>query len=72
MSIRVAVLGATGSIGRQSLQVLSEMKEYGFKIVLLSAYRNSKELVKKFGFDKELTIISEYPSGIAADCRELT
>ena len=46
----IAILGSTGSIGRQTLEVISENKNI-FSIELLSAYSNYKLLIsqaKKF------------------------
>ncbi|MCL2044578.1 MAG: 1-deoxy-D-xylulose-5-phosphate reductoisomerase [Treponema sp.] len=43
MKKRVAVLGATGSIGKNALDVISQEKDH-FEIVLLSAYNNGKTL----------------------------
>jgi 1-deoxy-D-xylulose-5-phosphate reductoisomerase len=48
--IKVAVLGSTGSIGTQTLDVIEKYKEH-FEVVLLSARRSSQKLlgqVKKF------------------------
>ena len=72
MSVKVAVLGATGSIGKQSLAVLSAMKEYGLKPVLLACKRNSSALVKEYGSDPDITVISDKNSGIVSDCAEYT
>ena len=47
---KIAILGSTGSIGRQTLEVISENKNI-FSIELLSAYSNYKLLIsqaKKF------------------------
>ena len=70
MSINVAVLGATGSIGRQTLEVLSAMKEYGVRPVLLACAHNSAELIKKYGDRRDITVISDRGSGIAAAAKE--
>lgn len=43
---RIAVLGSTGSIGRQTLEVAAEMKD-GVEIVALSAYKNAELLVRQ-------------------------
>jgi len=48
--VKVAVLGSTGSIGTQTLEVIEEYREH-FEVVLLSARRSSQKLlgqVKKF------------------------
>lgn len=44
MKKRIAVLGATGSIGKSSLDVIS--RDSGFEVVLLSAHSNRGELEK--------------------------
>lgn len=41
--IRIAILGSTGSIGAQALDIIREHEEL-FEVVLLSAHRNSKLL----------------------------
>jgi len=45
MKKRVAVLGATGSIGKSALDVIARGKD-DFEVVLLSAHNNAEELAK--------------------------
>ena len=52
----IAILGSTGSIGSQTLEVISENKNK-FKIVLLSANRNYKLLIEQAIKYKPETII---------------
>ena len=56
MKKRVAVLGATGSIGQSSLDVISRNKDF-FEIVLLSAHSQKNELEK---------LKLKYPSSVCA------
>lgn len=44
--LRVAVLGSTGSIGRQALDVIAQLPER-FQVVALAAGRNSEELARQ-------------------------
>jgi 1-deoxy-D-xylulose-5-phosphate reductoisomerase len=44
--IRVGILGSTGFIGRKTLELISEFKDY-FKVVGLSCYKNYKLLAKQ-------------------------
>jgi len=46
MSVGVAVLGSTGSIGRSTLQVLTRQRER-FRVVALTAYSNGDLLASQ-------------------------
>ena len=57
----IAILGSTGSIGRQTLEVISENKNI-FSIELLSAYSNYKLLIsqaKKFKPKSIILVINQ-------------
>jgi 1-deoxy-D-xylulose-5-phosphate reductoisomerase len=51
MPKRIALLGSTGSIGTQALEVLSELNDQGgnFEVVALAAGRNVARLVEQIG-----------------------
>ena len=58
MKKRVAVLGATGSIGKSTLDILRSKKEF-FEPVLFSSHKNYEELVKlKREFPKAITALA--------------
>ena len=68
---RVAVLGASGSIGGSVLDVLDRYgEELGLEIVLLSARSRGRELYDRFR-DRKVTVISDDnfgAHGTAAEC----
>ncbi|MEX2081050.1 MAG: 1-deoxy-D-xylulose-5-phosphate reductoisomerase, partial [Dehalococcoidia bacterium] len=43
---RVAILGSTGSVGRQALQVIQDLPGY-FQVVALAAGANASELARQ-------------------------
>ena len=54
MKKRIAILGATGSIGKQVLEVIGE----DYELVLVSANEHGEVLAKQFAHLKNLTIVS--------------
>ena len=53
---KVAILGSTGSIGTQTLEVISQVKGR-FKVELLSAYSNYRLLIEQAKKFKPKTLI---------------
>jgi 1-deoxy-D-xylulose-5-phosphate reductoisomerase len=64
---RVAVLGSTGSIGRQTLDVISQLPNE-LKVVALAAKANAKVLAdqaERFGVESGMTALHDSPDGMA-------
>ncbi len=60
MKKKIAILGSTGSIGKSLLEILKKDKN-NFEIVLLSANKNHKELIRQSKlFNVKNIIISDY------------
>ena len=64
--IRVAVLGSTGSIGRQALDVISQLPGC-FQVVALAAGRNTGELARQVAAFRPLYAWSEAPRDATLD-----
>ena len=59
---KIALLGSTGSIGTQTLQVIEEFKE-DFEVVILSAHANSQLLLQQVSkYNPQIVILTEEKS----------
>ena len=47
MKKKIAILGSTGSIGKSLLKIIKKNKKENFQIILLTANKNYKELLKQ-------------------------
>ncbi len=57
MKKRIAILGSTGSVGQQALEVISSHPEY-FSVELLSAYTNAEKLIEQaIAFNPNVVVI---------------
>ena len=46
MKFKIAILGSTGSIGNNTLDIIGKNRK-NFEVVLLTAYKNYKKLIKQ-------------------------
>ena len=60
MKKKIAILGSTGSIGKQTLEIIKKDKNK-FKIVLLSSNSNLKEISKQIKLFKPKNLIITNP-----------
>jgi 1-deoxy-D-xylulose-5-phosphate reductoisomerase len=68
MKKRVAVLGATGSIGKSALDVIARGKD-DFEVVLLTGHRKEKELAElKHQWPDAKTVLSGEEGGHSKEC----
>ena len=56
MKKKIAILGSTGSIGKQTLEIIKNNKNY-FDIILLSTNENVKEISKQVKIFKPRNLI---------------
>ena len=60
MSISIAILGSTGSIGLSTLSIIDKKRNF-FKINLLSANKNYKQICKQIiKYNQTMSILSIY------------
>ena len=60
MSKTITILGSTGSIGKQTLEILDKKKKF-FKVFILSANKNYKEIIKQIKkYKPKYFIISDF------------
>jgi len=70
--IRVAILGATGSIGRSALEVIRRHPE-SFEVVALAAHRAAERLVQQVrDFQPRIAVLSDPPREFVAPSSERT
>ena len=59
MTKRIALLGATGSVGRQALEVLEKLKGIAdYELVFAACSERGEELYRRFAGDENMTVIS--------------
>lgn len=73
MTKRIALLGATGSIGTQTLEVLEKLKGIvDFELVFVACSSRGKELYSRFADDEKITVVSDVASGLKGKASEVT
>lgn len=73
MAKRIALLGATGSIGTQTLEVLEKLKGIvDCELVLVACSSRGKELYSRFADDESVTVVCDGAPDIAGKAASVT